>query len=169
MMRSRLFIPVLSMFLLAHAGLLQAAAPVGDTIWLYSIDTGFYVEMDPGRDNALIALSSPTVAANEQFIVEDAGSDNILLKSAANSMYARADTSTTSNILRAETTSTTDPNVLFKWIENGDGTISFRNASLGKYVKVQGVNKYLKVTRATIEPDTKFMWGVVGPPVIDTD
>ena len=168
-MRNRLLIAVLSMLLLTHVGLLQAAAPVGSTIWLYSTYTNFYVEMDPGRDNALIALDSPAVGTYEQFIVEDAGSGYILLKSAANSMYARADTSTTSNILRAETTSTTDPNVLFEWIENPDGTISFRNDSLGKYVKVQGANKYLKTTRSTIEPDTKFTWGIVGPPVIDTD
>jgi len=159
------------MLLLAHVGLLQAAAPVGDTIWLHSTYTGFYVEMDPGRDNALIALNSSTVGTYEQFIIEDAGSGNILLKSAANSMYARADVEAASpvNVLRAETTSTTDPLVLFQWIDNGDGTISLYNSNLDKYVKVQGANQYLKVTRGSVADDTKFTWGVVGGGVDDTD
>jgi len=162
------------MLLLANVGFLQAAAPVSSTIWLHysgpdadDQPADAYVEMDPGRDNALIALNSSSVGTNEQFIVEDAGNGNILLKSVANSMYAIADTSTTSNILRAETTSTTEPLSLLEWIDNGDGTISLYNSNLNKYVKVQGVNQYLKVTRADIEPDTKFTWGIVGG--VDTD
>ena len=157
------------MLLLTHAGLSQAAAPVGSTIWLFSTDTNFYVEMDPGRDNGLIALDSLSVGTNEQFIVEDAGSGNIRLKSVANSMYARADVEAASptNVLRAETTSTTDPLTHYEWIDNGDGTISLYNSNLSKYVKVQGAAKYLKLTRNTIEPDTKFTWGVAGG--VDTD
>jgi len=174
-MRNRLLVTVLSMLLLANVGFLQAAAPVSSTIWLHysgpdadDQPADAYVEMDPGRDNALIALNSSSVGTNEQFIVVDAGSGNILLKSVANSMYAIADTSTTSNILRAETTSTTEPLSLLEWIDNGDGTISLYNSNLNKYVKVQGVNQYLKVTRAGIESDTKFTWGVVGG-IVDTE
>ncbi|MCK5174196.1 MAG: hypothetical protein KAR47_12455, partial [Planctomycetes bacterium] len=125
--------------------------------------------MDPGRDNALIALSSSTVGTNEEFIVEDAGSGNILLKSVANSMYARADTSDVTNILRAVTTSTIDTLAHYQWIDNGDGTICMRNINLSQYVKVHGANKLLKGTRATMEPDTKLTWGVVGGGVDDTD
>lgn len=170
-MRSRLLIIVLSMLLLAHVGLLQAAAPVGSTISLYSTYTGFYVEMDPGRDNALIALNSSTVGTNEEFIVEDAGSGNILLKSAANSMYARVDIEAASpvNVLRAETTSTTDTLAHFQWVDNGDGTICLRNINLSKYVKVQGANLYLKATKSSIAADTKFTWSVVGGGGVDTD
>lgn len=168
-MRNRLLVTVLSMLLLAHVGLLQAAASVGDTIWFYSTYTGFYVEMDPGRDNGLIALDSTTVGTNEQFIVEDAGSGNILLKSVANSMYARADTSTTSNILRAETTSTTDTLAHFQWVDNVDGTISLYNSNLNKYVKVQGASLYLKATKSSIAADTKFTWGIVVGGGVDTD
>jgi arylsulfatase A-like enzyme len=171
-MRNRLLMAVLSLLLLVNAGLLQAA-PVGSTIWLHytgpdadGLPADFYVEMDPGRDDALIALRSTSVGTNEQFIVEDAGSGNILLKSVANAMYATAIVPT---ILRANTTSTTDPLALFQWIDNGDDTISLYNSSLSKYVKVQGANQYLKLTRDTQETDTIFTWGVVTPSGPDTD
>jgi N-acetylgalactosamine-6-sulfatase len=150
------------MLLLAHVGLSQAAAPVGDTIWLYSVSTSSYVTMDPANGNRLAAKDILSVGTNEQYIVEDAGSGNILLKSAANSMYAIPDTNETTNILKATTTSTTNPNVLFEWVDIGGGKISLLNINLSKYVKVQGANELLKATRASVAADTEFTWGIVG-------
>ena len=165
----------LLVFGMTHAGLLQAAAPVGSTIWFHyysdSVDApaDSYVTMDPANDYWLAAKDTLSVGTNEQFIIEDAGSGNILLKSVANSMYARADTSDVTNILRAVTTSTIDTLAHYQWIDNGDGTICMRNINLSQYVKVHGANKLLKATRATMEPDTKLTWGVVGGGVDDTD
>ncbi len=71
--------------LLGVVGMSADGAPVGDTIWLYSVSENSYVEMNPSEGNWLAAKNILAISANEQYIVEDAGSGNILLKSVVNS------------------------------------------------------------------------------------
>ena len=141
--------------------MLQAAAPVGDTIWLYSVSTSSYVTMDPSEGNWLAAKNVLSVDTNEQYIVEDAGSGNILLKSVVNSNYAKVDTDDVKK-LKANTTSTTDPNVLFEWIDLGGGKIRLRNVGNGLNVRPGGAANVLRANTTETGTDTEFIWGLVG-------
>jgi len=152
---------MLSILLLAIAGMSQAAAPVGDTIWLYSVETGSYVTMDPSNGNWLAAKNISSVGTNEQYIVEDAGSGNILLKSVANSNYAKVDANYVEK-LKANTASTTDTLAHFEWIDIGGGKIRLKCIGNDMNVRPGGSSEVLRANTETTDSDSEFIWGLVG-------
>ena len=152
---------MLSILLLAVVGMSQAAAPVGDTVWLYSVSTDSYVTMEPSNGNWLAAKNVSTVGTNEQFVVEDAGSGNILLKSVVNSNYVKADLDDAKK-LKANTTSNTDTLAHFEWIELGDGKIRLKNIGNGLNIRPRGAALVLRANTTATEIETEFTWGIVG-------
>ena len=153
-------VSMLSILLLAVVGMSQAAAPVGDTVWLYSVSTDSYVTMDPSKGNWLAAKNVSTVGTNEQFVVEDAGSGNILLKSVVNSNYVKVDLDD-ANKLKANTTSNTDTLAHFEWIELGDGKIRLKNIGNGLNIRPRGGALVLRANTTATEIETEFTWGIV--------
>ena len=153
-------VSMLSILLLAVVGMSQAAAPVGDTVWLYSVSTDSYVTMDPSNGNWLAANNVSTVGTNEQFVVEDAGSGNILLKSVVNSNYVKADLDDAKK-LKANTTSNTDTLAHFEWIELGDGKIRLRNIGNGLNIRPRGAALVLRANTTATGIETEFTGGIV--------
>ena len=149
---------ILFTIVLSVPGLIQAAAPIGENIWLYSVHTNSFVTMNASDGNALAAKGVSVIGTNEQFLVEDAGSGAILLKSVANSNYAVV----TNDVkkLKAVTTDNTDTMAHFQWIEIGGGKIRLRNIGNGLYVMPDGSSEVLRAsTSSTSTNETEFMWG----------
>ncbi|NJL19141.1 MAG: hypothetical protein HC901_02250 [Bdellovibrionaceae bacterium] len=61
---------------LAAAVPARAAAPIGETITLYSVYDAKYVEVQPANGNELAANSATAITATGQFVVEDAAAEN---------------------------------------------------------------------------------------------
>src|SRR5258708_6472528 len=70
----------------------QAAAPVGQTIWLRASATGLFVSADQNRGStAPLVADRSTVAGWEEFQVVDAGGGFIALKSVGTGLFVSAD------------------------------------------------------------------------------
>ena len=77
--------------LLAMAGGVRAAPPIGETIWLQNDSTGSFVIDSSG---VLVANDTTDVGSAENFVVEDADGSgvNILLKAVSSGLYVKVDT-----------------------------------------------------------------------------
>ncbi|MFC1652218.1 sulfatase-like hydrolase/transferase [Planctomycetota bacterium] len=140
--------------------LTQAAAPVGETIWLHSVSTDSFVTVDPDDGYQIEAKGISSVGRNEQFIIEEAGGGHIRLKAVVNDHYVKVDTSNV-NKLFAQTTSTTDTLAYFQWIELGDEKIRLTNIGNGKSVSPSGAQQVLRANKTTTGVETEFKWGAV--------
>lgn len=136
----------------------QAAAPVGDTITLYSEYDAKYVKVDVSDNNLLNANSSSADTVTERFLVEDAGNGNILLKALCNDLYVQraADLSR----VRAIGTSATNPDNQWAWVEGSGGIINLLSAGNGEYVTPNSGGT-LKANSGTINAETEFTWETV--------
>jgi len=146
----------------------QAAAPVGDTIWLYHDANGSYVSANSVEGYRLEALGTSSVGEAEKFIVEDAGGGNILLKSVVNGNYVRVVT-TIVDKLYADTTDTVDILNHYIWTDLPGGKV--RLTSVGDtdgtaYVSPAGVAQVLRSNISTIDSLSEFTWGLIGSPGI---
>ena len=81
---------ILTSFLLAVSA--QAAAPVGQTIWIRASATGLFVSADQARGTfAPLVADRSTTDAWEQFQVVDAGGGFIAFRSIGTGLFVSAD------------------------------------------------------------------------------
>ena len=137
------------------------SVPLGQTVWLRSLNTNYYVTANLGQPNAPLQASwATTVDTWEEFVVEDAGNGLIALKAAANGRYVAAEATTVNNPLRANRTAV-DAWEQFTWIANADGTISLLADATGKYVSTESSGE-LRANRTAADTWEKYTWGIVG-------
>src|SRR5689334_18320132 len=89
-MATRILFLVLSILLLTITA--QAAAPVGQTIWIRASATGLFVSADQNRGTwAPLVADRSSVDAWEQFQVVDAGGGFIAFRAIGTGLFVSAD------------------------------------------------------------------------------
>src|SRR6476646_5035942 len=89
-MATRILFLLLTILLLTMTA--QAAAPVGQTIWIRASATGLFVSADQNRGTwAPLVADRSTVDAWEQFQVVDAGGGFIAFRSIGTGLFVSAD------------------------------------------------------------------------------
>ncbi|VGO15728.1 hypothetical protein PDESU_04313 [Pontiella desulfatans] len=141
----------------------QAAPPIGETIWLKNINTSSYVVIGDDEGTAiLVAKDSSNIVSALSFVVEDAGSGNVLLKveSTGNYVLASDDRKTT---LVPSGTDTNNTMTHFTWVEDA-GTISLisvGDADGKPIVGLTGAAEKLAANLAAADETSAFTYGVV--------
>src|SRR5215510_16163824 len=88
-MRKIMFLALVTLLLTVTA---QAAAPVGQTIWIRASATGLFVSADQNRGTwAPLVADRSTTDAWEQFQVIDAGGGFIAFRSIGTGLFVSAD------------------------------------------------------------------------------
>ena len=101
----------------------QAAAPVGETVWLYHIDNASYVTADAGNGYAVTAPQGvSSIGGAQLFIIEDVDGANIALKAAVNGKYVQVNTGDKDKLF-AVATNTTDALTHFLWSDLPGGKV----------------------------------------------
>lgn len=157
---------ILSTLFLIGIFSVSAAQPIGDTIWLSSIETGSYVTVD-AVDDYLKALDISEVSTAELFVVEDAGNGNIRIKALINNNYWITYPNDVSKI-KANTTSADDSLAIFQWIELDSVTIQLNCIGNNQAVLPFGNKKILRSNTDLSDSSTHFKWGVAEKSVIPT-
>jgi hypothetical protein len=150
---------VLAVPLVLLSAAVQAAPPVGKTIWLRSAANNAFVGAGP----VLVANRSSSSAATEQFQVVDAGGGFVALRSVANGRYVCADLNRGAWApLVADRAAIADWE-RFQWIELAGGNVAFRGRTTNRYVAAD-LNRaaHLVADRTAIDTWETFGWGVVG-------
>lgn len=151
--------------LLGMAVGVQAAPPIGDTIWLHNDSTGSYVIDSSG---ILVALNTTDIGSAENFVVEDAdgSGSNILLKAVSSGLYVKADTSSLDRLKPIATAGeTSDTLTHFTWTEisGGIALVCVGDTDGTPVVGIGGGAMQLRSVRSsTGNADAKFIFGVVG-------
>src|SRR5687767_10080033 len=108
----------------------EAAAPVGQTVWLRAAANSAYVCADLNQGAALLANRS-AVGGWETFVVVDAGAPYVALRANANGRYVSADLNVGGALL-ANRTAVGDWE-RFEWV-GVSGGIALRARANGRYV-----------------------------------
>ncbi len=146
----------------------QAAPPIGETIWLYHVESERYVHKDGA--NALVVKDATTVESALKFVVVDAdgSGSNILLKVEGTSDYVIVNTNSSDTLVTLATPANIN-NVLthFTWTEMPEGRIALTCVGVTDGTPVVGefgAANYLKANRAgtSSDVDSLFTYGAVG-------
>jgi len=129
-----------------------SAAPIGSTISLKAMsDSCFVSAYNPGTTPLIADRTS--VGAWEQFLVVDAGSGNVYLKSPVNNKYVTAGSSP---LIAGQTT----PGLAetFKLITQGTGLVALQAMVNSKYVSAVNTTTPLIADHTTITTSEQFQW-----------
>ena len=136
------------------------SVPLGQTVWLRSLNTNYYVSANLGQPNIpLQAGWATTVNSWEQFVVEDAGYGLVALKAVANGGYVAAEATTVNNPLHANRTAVSIWEQ-FTWQNNPDGTVSLLAKATNKYVATEPTGE-LRANRTAAGTWEKYTWGTL--------
>ena len=136
------------------------SVPLGQTIWLRSLNTNYYVSANLGQPNIPLQAGWATTADTwEQFVVEDAGNGLVALKAVANGRYVAAEATTVNNPLRANRTAVSSWEQ-FIWQNNPDGTVSLLAKATNKYVATERTGE-LRANRTAAGTWEKYTWGTL--------
>ncbi len=155
-------IVILSLHLLS-AVWAWAAAPVGETVWLYHIDNASYVTADAGNGYAVAAQGVSSLGVAQLFIIEDVDGTNIALKAFVNGKYIQIQTDDKDK-LYAVATNTTDALTHFLWSDLSGGKV--RLTCIGDpdgnaNVSPSGASEILRSNSSETGSETEFSWGIV--------
>ncbi|HEY3039595.1 MAG TPA: family 16 glycosylhydrolase [Pyrinomonadaceae bacterium] len=145
-------------------GAAQAAAPVGQTIWLRASANNLFVSADLARDSSgpLVADRS-VVGAWEQFQVIDAGGGFIALKSVGTGKFVSADLNrgTFAPLVADRTAIGTWEQ--FTWGDLSGGVFTLRGRTTNRFVSAD-LNRgaSLVCDRTTASTWERFTWGTSG-------
>ena len=158
-MNTRRVLCTLSLTLSAAA--VQAAPPLGQTVWLRAAANNNYVTANP----AAMVANRTSVTGWEQFQVVDAGGGWVALRSVGSGRYASADLNRGAFApLFADRTAVADWE-RFQWVERGGNSIALRGLTTARYVAAD-LNRgaALVADRTAISTWETFTWGAVGAP-----
>lgn len=142
----------------------QAAAPVGQTIWIRASATGLFVSADQNRGAwAPLVADRSTTDAWEQFQVVDAGGGFIAFRSIGTGLFVSADQNR-GNALVADrgTVGTWEQ---FTWTDIAGGAFTLKGRALNRFVSADLARANfapLYCDRQAASTWEQFTWGAVG-------
>ena len=111
----------------------QAAAPVGQTIWLRASATGLFVSADPNRGAwAPLVADRSTTDAWEQFQVVDAGGGFIAFRSIGTGLFVSADQNRGNALVADRGAIGTWEQ--FTWTDIAGGAFTLKGRALNRFV-----------------------------------
>jgi hypothetical protein len=142
----------------------QAAAPVGQTIWIRASATSLFVSADQNRGTwAPLVADRSTVDAWEQFQVVDAGGGFIAFRSIGTGLFVSADQNRTNSLVADRGSIGTWEQ--FTWTDITGGAFTLKGRALNRFVSAD-------LARASFAPLVcdrqaagtweQFTWGAVG-------
>jgi hypothetical protein len=144
----------------------EAAAPVGQTVWLRASATGLFVSADQDRGSfAPLVANRSTVAAWEQFQVVDAGGGFIALRSVGTGRFVSADQSRGAFAPLVADRTAIGTWEQFSWSDLSSGEFTLRGRALNRFVSAdlnRGSFAPLVCDRAAASTWEEFTWGAVG-------
>lgn len=144
----------------------DAAAPVGQTIWIRSSGTGLIVSADQDRASwAPLVADRSTVAAWEEFQVIDAGGGFIALKSIGTNLFVSADLNRGTFAPLVADRPTIGGWEQFTWADLPGGEFTLKGRTTNKFVSAdqnRGTFAPLVSDRAAANTWEHFTWGTVG-------
>lgn len=144
----------------------QAAAPVGQTIWIRASATGLFVSADQERGAfAPLVANRSGVAAWEEFQVIDAGSGFIALRSVGTGRFVSADQSRGAFAPLVADRTAVGTWEQFSWGDLPSGEFTLRGRATNRFVSAdlnRGAFAPLVCDRAAASTWEEFTWGAIG-------
>lgn len=141
----------------------QAAAPVGQTVWLRASATGLFVSADQDRGAAApLVANRSSVAAWEQFQVVDTGGGFISLKSVGTGLFVSADQNRGAFAPLVADRVTVGTWEQFTWRDLASGAFTLRGRASNRFVSAdlnRGTFAPLVCDRAAAGAWEEFTWG----------
>ncbi len=142
----------------------QAAAPVGQTIWIRASATGLFVSADQNRGAwAPLVADRSTVDAWEQFQVVDAGGGFIAFRSIGTGLFVSADQNRGNALVADRGAIGTWEQ--FAWTDIAGGAFTLKGRALNRFVSAdlaRATFAPLFCDRQTASTWEQFTWGAVG-------
>jgi len=142
----------------------QAAAPVGQTIWIRASANNLFVSADQNRGTwAPLVADRPSVDAWEQFQVVDAGGGFIAFRSVGTGLFVSADQNRGSALVADRGSIGTWEQ--FTWTDVAGGAFTLRGRALNRFVSADLARAPygpLICDRTTAGTWEQFTWGAVG-------
>ena len=162
-MKRILFLMLLILVLTVTA---QAAAPVGQTIWIRASANGLFVSADQNRGTwAPLVADRPSVDAWEQFQVVDAGGGFIALRAIGTDLFVSADTARAAWAPLVADRPTIGTWEQFTWSDLAGGAFSLRGRATNRFVSADLARASfgpLVCDRTVVNTWEQFTWGAVG-------
>ena len=163
-MAARFLFLVLTLVLLTATA--QAAAPVGQTIWIRASATGLFVSADQNRGTwAPLVADRSSVAAWEQFQVVDAGGGFIAFRAIGTGLFVSADTARAAYAPLVADRPTISTWEQFTWTDIAGGAFTLRGRVTNRFVSAdlnRGAFAPLVSDRQGAGAWEQFTWGTVG-------
>src|SRR5215211_7182054 len=144
----------------------QAAAPVGQTIWIRASANGLFVSADQNRGTwAPLVADRSSVDAWEQFQVIDAGSGFIAFRSVGTGLFVSADQARASYAPLVADRATIGTWEQFTWTDIAGGAFTLKGRAMNRFVSAdlaRGSFAPLVCDRAGAGTWEQFTWGAVG-------
>ena len=144
----------------------DAAAPVGQTIWLRATATGLFVSADQNRGTwAPLVADRSSVDAWEQFQVIDSGGGFISLRSVGTGLLVSADQARGTFAPLVADRSTIGTWEQFTWTDIAGGAFTLRGRATNRFVSAdlnRGAFAPLVSDRAAPGAWEEFTWGTIG-------
>ena len=144
----------------------QAAAPVGQTIWIRASATGLFVSADQNRGTwAPLVADRSTTDAWEQFQVVDAGGGFIALRSIGTGLFVSADLARASFAPLVADRPSIGTWEQFTWSDIAGGAFTLRGRATNRFVSAdlaRGSFAPLVCDRTAVNTWEQFTWGAVG-------
>ena len=145
---------------------IQAAAPVGQTIWIRATSTGLFVSADQNRGTwAPLVADRSSVDAWEQFQVVDAGGGFIALRAIGTGLFVTADQARAAFAPLVADRPTIGTWEQFTWSDLAGGAFSLRGRATNRFVSAdlaRGTFAPLVSDRTAVNAWEQFTWGAVG-------
>jgi len=142
----------------------QAAAPVGQTVWIRASATGLFVSADQNRGTwAPLVADRSTVDAWEQFQVVDAGGGFIAFRSIGTGLFVSADQNRTNALVADRGAIGTWEQ--FTWTDIAGGAFTLKGRALNRFVSADLARASfapLVCDRQSAGTWEQFTWGAVG-------
>ena len=142
----------------------QAAAPVGQTIWIRASATGLFVSADQNRGAwAPLVADRSTTDAWEQFQVVDAGGGFIAFRSIGTGLFVSADQNRGNALVADRGAIGTWEQ--FTWTDIASGAFTLKGRALNRFVSAdlaRATFAPLFCDRQTASTWEQFTWGAVG-------
>ena len=144
----------------------QAAAPVGQTIWIRATSTGLFVSADQNRGTwAPLVADRSAVDAWEQFQVVDAGGGFIAFRSIGTGLFVSADQARAAFAPLVADRPSIGTWEQFTWSDLAGGAFTLRGRALNRFVSAD-LNRgaQLVCDRTAAGAWEQFTWGAVSAP-----
>ena len=142
----------------------QAAAPLGQTIWIRASANGMFVSADQNRGTwAPLVADRASVDAWEQFQVVDAGGGFVAFRSIGTGLFVSADQNRGSALVADRGSIGTWEQ--FTWTDVGGGAFTLRGRALNRFVSADLARAPygpLICDRISASTWEQFTWGAVG-------